>query len=217
MRHALSALALSAALALGSEDARAPSPPEGFKALFDGKSLDGWKFHGGKKDTWAVDSKAGTFYTAKGGGGWLMTEKEYGNFELRAEFKVPKGGNSGVALRAPMKGDPAYQGMEIQILDDPSYKGLQKWQATGSIYGVVAASSVPTKPVGEWNQYRIVCKGRRVTVELNGTKVVDADLDDHKEKHAKAHPGILRDKGHVGFQEHGGKVEFRNVFIKELD
>jgi hypothetical protein len=121
-----------------------------------------------------------------------------------------------VALRAPMKGDPAYTGMEIQILDDPSYKGLQKWQHTGSIHGVVPASKLASKPAGQWNSYRIICKGQQVTIELNGEKIVDANLDDHKEKHAKRHPGILRDKGHIGLQEHGGKVEFRNIVIKEL-
>ena len=217
MRHVLP-LALLLAFAAHAADEDKPNvAPEGFTSLFDGKTLTGWKVHGGKIEAWVADEKAGTFHTTKGGGGWLMSEKEYGNFELRLQFKVPKGANSGVALRAPMKGDPAYQGMEIQILDDPNYKGLQKWQHTGSIYGVVASSSQPNKPLGEWNSYRIVCKGPKVTVELNGTKIVDANLDDHKEKHAKAHPGILRDKGHVGVQDHGGKIEFRNVFIKELD
>jgi hypothetical protein len=202
-------LALGTLLAAARADA-----PEGFTPLFNGKDLEGWKVHGGKLESWAADK--GVLFVSGGKGGWLMTEKEYGDFELRLEFKVPKGGNSGVALRSPMKGDPAYTGMEIQILDDPAYKGLKEWQHTGSIYGVVPASKVATKPVGEWNKYRIVCKGRSVTIELNGEKVVETNLDDHKEKHAKAHPGILREKGHIGVQEHGGRVEFRNIYIKEL-
>ncbi len=214
MRCALLCLGLAGLLASTARAADNPEPPEGFKALFNGKDLTGWKRHGGKADTWGAEK--GILFVNRGGGGWLMTEKEYSDFELRLEFKVPKGGNSGVALRSPMKGDPAYTGMEIQILDDPAYKGLQKWQHTGSIYGVVPSSKQPTKPVGQWNSYRIVCKGRHVTVELNGEKIVDANLDDYKEKHAKAHPGILRDKGHIGLQEHGGRVEFRNLFIKEL-
>jgi len=215
MRTTLAALTLLAFAAHAADPAN--EPPKGFVSLFDGKTLKGWKLHGGKEGTWAVDEKAGSFHTAKGGGGWLMTEKEYGDFELRIDFKVPKGGNSGVALRSPMKGDPAYTGMEIQILDDPKYEKLQKWQHTGSIYGVVPSSSQPTKPIGEWNTYVIVCKGKKVAITLNGTKIIDADLADHEEKHGKAHPGILRKKGHIGVQEHGGKVEFRNVFIKELD
>ncbi len=196
-----------------AEDSPAAKPPKGFTALFNEKDLTGWKVLNGKIESWGVDK--GLLFV-KGGGGWLMTEKEYADFELRLEFKVPKGGNSGVALRSPMKGDPAYTGMEIQILDDPSYKGLQKWQATGSIYGVVAASKVPTKPVGEWNSYRIFCKGRQVIIELNGEKVVEAHLDDSVKEHAKAHPGITRKAGHIGLQEHGGRVEFRNLYVKEL-
>lgn len=215
--HPVLCLAL---LAAGADDPD-PKPnvaPAGFTSLFDGKSLSGWQIINGKPAAWTTDEKAGTIHTTgKAPGGWLMSEKEYGDFELRLEFKVPKGANSGVALRSPLKGDPAYVGMEIQILDDPNYKGLQKWQHTGSIYGVVPSSSQPNKPLGEWNAYRIVCKGPKVTIELNGTKVVDANLEDHKEKHGKAHPGILRDKGHVGVQDHGGKIEFRNLFIKVLD
>jgi hypothetical protein len=219
MRRTLLCLAVLAVCLVAARADEADSglkkPPEGFTALFNGKDLTGWKRHGGKADTWGAEK--GILFVNKGGGGWLMTEKEYSNFELRLEFKVPKGGNSGVALRSPMKGDPAYTGMEIQILDDPAYKGLQKWQHTGSIYGVVPSSKQPTKAVGEWNTYRIVCKGRQVSVELNGEKIVDANLDDYKEEHGKKHPGILRDKGHVGLQEHGGRVEFRNIFLKELD
>jgi hypothetical protein len=198
-------------------DSGTTKPPEGFVSLFNGKDLTGWKVHGGKKESWAVDK--GILYVNKGGGGWLMTEKEYSDFELRLDFKVPKGGNSGVALRSPLKGNPAYAGMEIQILDDAGHKGLQKYQHTGSIYGVVPSSKQPTKPIGEWNNYRIVCKGRQVSITLNDEKIVDANLDDYKEKtpDGQKHPGLLRDKGHIGLQEHGGRVEFRNLFLKVLE
>lgn len=189
-------------------------PPEGFSALFNGKDLTGWKIHNGKLASWGADK--GVLVVKGGGGGWLMTEKEYGDFELRLQYKLTKAANSGVALRAPMKGDPAYQGMEIQIIDDIGYPGkLQTWQRTGSIYHVVAAAKIANKEIGEWNSYQITCKGSKVKVVLNGEVLVDADLADHKDK-AKQHPGILRDKGHIGFQEHGGRVEFRDVFIKEL-
>ena len=191
-----------------------PEPPKGFVKLFNGKDTTGWKAHNGKTEAWKVTD--GVLHV-KGGGGWLMTEKEYGDFEVRLEYKLPKRGNSGVALRAPRQGDPAYQGMEIQILDDPNYKGLQKYQHTGSIYAVVPSSKQPSKPIGEWNKYRIVCKGRQVMVELNGEKIVDANLDDYKEKHAKNNPGILREKGCIGLQDHGGgRLDFRNIVIKEL-
>jgi hypothetical protein len=194
----------------------APSPPRGFVALFNGKDLTGWKSHGGNTKAWKVDK--GGILSVQGGGGWLMTEKEYSNFEVRLEYKVPVNGNSGVALRAPLKGDPAYQGMEIQILDDegPKYKKLQPWQYTGSIYGVVPPSKRVTRPAGKWNEMHIIANGRRVRVVINGTTVVDANLDDHK-KHFKSHPGLLREKGHVGLQDYGGaRVQFRNIFLKEL-
>src|SRR5262249_28611083 len=168
--------------------------PEGFASLFNGKDLTGWKVHGGKMDSWGAAD--GLLFTTGEGGGWLMTEKEYGDFELRLEFKIPKGGNSGVGLRAPRMGDPAYQGMEIQILDDfaDQYKNLRPTQYTGSIYDVVAPSKRVTKQAGEWNKYRIVAKGCKITVELNGTEIVNANLDDYKEQFKK-HPGLERDKG----------------------
>ncbi len=222
MRRTIVTLALLLAVtALRGDDTKSQLnvPPEGFTALFDGKTLTGWKTNeGGKLAAWSVDKETGVIFVKGGGGGWLMTEKQYGDFELRLEFKVPERGNSGVALHSPLKGDPAFVGMEIQILDDAGHRDIQKWQHTGSIYGVVPPSKLATKPLGEWNKYRITCKGRQVTIVLNGEKIVDANLDDYKEKtpDGKPHPGILREKGHVGLQEHGGKVEFRNLFIKEL-
>jgi hypothetical protein len=191
--------------------------PEGFQPLFNGKDLTGWKVHNGQMSSWGASD--GILFTSGANGGWLMTEKEYGDFEVRLEFKVPEKGNSGVALRAPLKGDPAYQGMEIQILDDAwhkkNYPALKKTQLTGSIYDVVPPSKEVLKPVGEWNTYRIVAKGRQIIVNLNGTEIVNANLDDHKDKSTK-HPGLLREKGHLGLQCHGGRVEFRNLYVKSL-
>ncbi len=207
-------LGLFAAPARADKDA--PAPPAGFVSLFNGKDLTGWKTDKGKLAGWGVD-KNGLLYV-NGSGGWLMTEKEYGDFEVRVEYKVPVNGNSGVALRSPLKGDPAYVGMEIQLLDDygPAYTKLQPFQYTGSIYGVVPPAKRATKKAGAWNRMRIVAKGRQVMVEINGTKVVDANLDEHK-KHFKAHPGLLREKGHLGLQNYGGaRVEFRNLYVKPL-
>jgi serine/threonine-protein kinase len=214
---------------VASKGTSEPGGPAGFVPLFNGKDLEGWQIHNGKLESWGADKEKGILYVQGGGGGWLMTDKEYGDFELRLEFKVPKGGDSGVALRAPLEGAPTFQGMEIQILDDTSYPGHQVWHHTGAIYEMVPPTRVVTRPVGQWNKYHIVCKGRRVTVELNGTKVVDADLDKYKEKHSQGHPGILREKGHIGLQEHnvpgrhpaalqehGGRVEFRKIEVKEL-
>jgi len=196
---------------------------EGFTRLFNGKDLTGWKASG-KMEDWGVED--GLLFTKGGGGGWLMSDKEYSDFEVYVDFKMPiptaekGGGNSGVAIRAPFEGDAAYQGMEIQLLDDVWHKehlkDLKPVQLTGAIYGVVAPSEEALKPVGEWNRIHITAKGRHVTVELNGVKTVDADLDEHKDAF-KAHPGLTRDKGHIGLQSHSNRVEFRNIYVKELE
>jgi hypothetical protein len=190
-------------------------PPEGFESLFNGKDLTGWKATG-KMTVWGAEK--GVLYVSGSGGGWLLTEKEYGDFELRLQYKMSKHSNSGVALRTPFVGDPAYKGMEIQLIDDANWKGLQTWQHTGSIYNVAPAKTIANKEIGEWNTMRIVAKGRHVKVENNGTVLVDANLDDFVAEHGKQHPGILPDhtKGHVGFQSHDNRVEFKNVYLKQL-
>ena len=195
--------------------------PEGFEPLFNGKDLTGWRVNeGGKLEVWGAEK--GILFVKGGGGGWLMTDREYSDFELRLEFKLPRAGNSGVALRCALKGNPHLEaGMEIQLLDDPwyldekNYKGLKPTQKTGSIYGIVPPSKDALKAVGEWNQMRITAKGPRIGVELNGQKIVDANLKDHEDK-AKEHKGMMRPKGHLGLQSHDGRVEFRNLYVKEL-
>jgi hypothetical protein len=188
--------------------------PQGLEPLFNGKDLSGWKVNeGGKIQSWGADN--GILFVHGGGGGWLMTEKEYSDFEIRLEYKMPRHGNSGVALRSPMKGDPAYVGMEIQLLDDANWKNLRPAQFTGSIYDVVPASKHVSKPFGEWNKILIVAKGRHVSVEHNGVPIVDANLDDYPD-HTKKHPGLLRETGHLGLQSHDGRVEFRKLFVKPL-
>ncbi len=147
-------------------------------------------------------------------------EPLYGDFILRLEFKLEPGGNNGIGIRAPLAGDAAYSGMEIQILDDSHerYKGrLKPTQYTASIYDVIPARPGFLKPAGEWNTYKIMAKERRIRVTLNGVIVTDADLDIVKEPEIlKRHPGLARTGGHVGFLGHGSRVEFRKIRIKEL-
>jgi hypothetical protein len=185
---------------------------EGFVSLFDGKTLHGWQ---GDVQGYAVEN--GTIVCKPGGN--LYTAKEYANFVLRFEFKLPAGGNNGVGIRTPMQADAAYAGMEIQILDDghPKHKDLQPYQYHGSIYGVVPAKRGSLKPVGQWNREEIVANGSHVKVMLNGTVIVDADLSkikktpDHQE-----HRGLHNAKGYIGWLGHGDPVAFRNVRIKTL-
>jgi hypothetical protein len=186
---------------------------DGFVSLFDGKTLKGWQ---GDTKGYIVDN--GDLVCAPGGK--LMTEKEYSNFVFRFEFNVPPGGNNGVAIRAPLEGNAAYNGMEIQILDDTheKYAGwLKDYQHHGSIYGVVPAKTGHRKPAGEWNSQEIMADGSHIKVTLNGHVIVDADLAKiDKTMDEKEHPGLHNEKGYVGFLGHGDRIEFRNIRIKEL-
>jgi hypothetical protein len=190
----------------------------GFTPLFDGKTLDGWKLVGGHGPGYVVQD--GKIVCPADGGGNLFTEKEFGNFALRFEFKLTPGANNGIGIRAPYEGDAAYQGMEIQILDDgdPVYQGkIRPEQYHGSVYDVIPARTGYRKPVGEWNEEEIVADGRRIKVTLNGVIILDADLGIVKEPKVLArHPGLARTAGHIGFLGHGSLVEFRNIRVKPL-
>lgn len=155
------------------------------------------------------------------GSGNLYTEKEYSDFILRFEFKLTSGANNGLGIRAPLEADAAYAGMELQILDNTAekYKDLQPYQYHGSIYGVVPAERGHLKPVGEWNEQEVIADGRRIAVKLNGVIIVDANIDEVSTPQTmdnRDHPGLKRQKGHIGFLGHGSRVEFRNIRIKEL-
>ncbi len=185
---------------------------DGFTLLFNGKDLDGW--HG---DVKKYPIKDGVI-TCEGTN--IFTNKQYDNFVFRFEFLLPPAGNNGVGIRTPDKGDAAYAGMEIQILDDrhEKYKDwLQPYQAHGSIYGVVPAKRDALKPQGQWNSEEIVAKGSKIKVTVNGKVVVDADLNTIKETiDHHAHPGLHNPKGYIGFLGHGDPVKFRNIRVKEL-
>jgi len=186
---------------------------EGFVSLFDGKTLDGWQ---GATDGYVAEN--GVLVCQPGGN--LFTAKEYADFIFRFEFKLPPWGNNGVGIRTPAEGNPAYGGMEIQILDDnykEKYPQLQDYQVHGSIYGVVPAKPGHQKPIGEWNCEEIVCEGSHVKVTLNGVVIVDADLGKiEKPLDGHEHPGLHNEKGYIGWLGHGDRVEFRNIRIKEL-
>jgi 3-keto-disaccharide hydrolase len=200
--------------AASSADLSKKEKSEGFVSLFNGKDLTGWV--GATKGYHAEDGK---IVCPKRGGGNLFTKKEYSDFVFRFEFKLTPGANNGVGIRAPLKGDAAYVGMEIQILDT-GYKGrLQPYQYHGSIYGVVPAKRGFLKPAGQWNSEEITAKGTRIKVVLNGTTIVDADIKKASTPHTldkRNHPGLKRKKGHIGFLGHGSHVEFRNIRVKDL-
>jgi hypothetical protein len=214
----------------------AGNPPQdseaGFATLFNGKDLSGWVY-GTRGDR---ENKTGNGYQVENGvlystekdGGNLYTEKEYSDFVFRFEFRLTPNANNGIGIRAPLSGDAAYAGMEIQVLDDSGsqYTNLRPAQYHGSIYNMFPAKRGFQKPVGEWNSEEITARGRQITVKLNGTIIVDANLDDVKDEALLAKQrdltrpegsrGIANTKGHIGFLGHGTRVEFRNIRIKEL-
>jgi hypothetical protein len=193
----------------------------GFTSLFDGKTLDGWQMIGQHGDGYGV--KDGVLFCAKGGGGKLLTRNEYGDFVLRFEFRMPpEGSNNGLGIRAPLEGDAAYVGMELQILDEKAalagkWGQLRDAQFHGSVYDVFAAKKGAMKPAGEWNQQEVTAKGRQITVKLNGQVITDVNLDTVKDPEVlKKHPGLARTSGHIGFLGHNDFVEFRHIRIKPL-
>src|SRR5436853_2681782 len=133
----------------------------GFVSLFDGKTLNGWRLVDRKGDGYGV--KDDVIYCAREGGGNLFTEKEFSDFVLRLDYKLEPGGNNGVGIRAPLSGDSAYVGMEIQMLDDkaPKHANIKPWQFNGSIYNIVPAKN-GTAPINQWNKYEITAKGRHI-------------------------------------------------------
>jgi HEAT repeat protein len=190
---------------------------EGFISLFNGRDLDGWT---GNTGGYVV--KDGRIVTdPERGGGNLFTTGEYGDFVLRFEFNLTPAANNGLGIRAPLEGDAAYAGMEIQILEDgsPAYWNLRPYQVHGSVYGVCPAKRGVLRPVGEWNTEEVSAQGSRVKVVVNGTTVLDADISKAGSggtMDGRDHPGLRRSRGHIGFLGHGSIVEFRNIRIREL-
>lgn len=189
----------------------------GFLPLFNGKDLTGWI---GNIAGYQAEAGAIVVHPEKSGGN-LYTENTYSDFVLRFDFQLTPGANNGIGIRAPLTGDAAYEGMEIQVLDSehPKYSKLQPYQYHGSVYGVIPAKRGYLLPTGEWNREEIMIQGNHIQVTLNGTVITEGDLAiaaqngtiDHK-----AHPGLQRKEGHIGFLGHGDVVRFKNLRIKKL-
>ncbi len=190
---------------------------KGFESIFNGKDFEGWA--GPIENYEVVD---GAIVCKKGKGGTIFTKEEYADFVVRLEFKLPPGGNNGLAIRYPGKGNTAYVGMcELQVLDE-KYEEVRKAkldprQVHGSAYGMVAAKRGAQKPADEWNEQEVIVKGSTIKVTLNGTVILDCDLSTVTEFMGKrSHPGKDRASGHFGFAGHSDPVMFRNIRIKKL-
>lgn len=190
---------------------------EGFQSVFDGKDLNGWI--GAVNNYEVVD---GAIRCKAGHGGNLLTKDRYDNFVARLEFKLPPGGNNGLAIRADSPdGEPAYDAVESQVLDDTAevYKDLHEYQFHGSLYGLAPATRGYLRPTGEWNYEEVTVDGNQVTIRLNGFEILSTDLAKLREKPAdgRPHPGAARTSGHFGFCGHNDPVAFRNIRIKRLE
>jgi Domain of Unknown Function (DUF1080) len=172
---------------------------------------------------WIV--KDGVLHSSKQRGNWLMSSREYGDFILEFEIKLTSHGNSGVALRAPLKGDPAFDGMELQVADYRYNTQAKDSELTGGIYGAIAPTKQVYRPT-EWNKFRIKLKGVHLEVTLNGEVIQDVDLDKYDQT-VKRHDGSdappIKDrprKGHIGFQHLSsdvGPVLTLGARLKESD
>jgi hypothetical protein len=198
----------------------------GFVSLFDGRSLDGWHLYrkpGEPIVGWeAVD---GTIKrTAQGAD--LISDRDYGDFDLRFEWKISPGGNSGVFYRAGEDEEAAYwTGIEYQVLDNDRHPDGKNGpdRHAAAVYGMYPPQGAQTRPVGEWNSGRILARGAHVEHWLNGTKVAEYELwtPEWKARVAdtkfKDWPGYgMSKRGHIGLQDHGDEVSYRNIRIKEL-
>ena len=206
----------------GTNQLTADEQKEGFGSRFNGTDLTGWT--GGVQSYLVRDGLLIVDPAqASGNVGDLYTDREFGDFIFRFEFRLTPGANNGVGIRVPKSGHASSDGMEIQILDhdSPRYRGwLHDYQHHGSIYGVVPAKTGYLKPVGEWNYEEITAKGKQITVKLNGATIVDADIQKAstpKTLDGQKHPGLQRTSGYLGFCGHGDYLELRNIRIKSLD
>ena len=187
-----------------------------FVSLFNGKDFTGWGGAGKPEQSGYVIKEGGIIESTKKCR-FLITEKEYSNYVFEFEFKLTAGANNGLGIHYPGKGDPAYTGMEIQILDNthPKYAKLKDYQFHGGLYTLVAAKKGHLKPVGEWNKEIVTVKGPNVKVELNGVVIMEANLDEVNKSKPK-HNGAKRRKGHLCFCGHGAIISLKNLRIKEL-
>ena len=193
------------------------SDKDAFVSVFDGTTLNGWTLINGVGPGYIAQN--GVLTCPADGGGNLFTTKEYSDFVFRFDFRLSAGANNGVGLRAPLQGDSAYVGMESQILDDTAaeYAHLEPEQYHGSLYKISAAKKGALKPVGEWNHEEIRAVGRHIQITLNNKTIVDTDLNRVTDsKILLSHPGMLRERGHIGFLGHHRLVQFRNLFIRDL-
>ncbi len=203
------------------------SADDNVEVLFDGTNLEHWRGYKSEEvgAGWKIVD-GNLMFDGESGGGDIVTKKEYANFELMFDWKVTEGANSGVMYRVSMgDGAPYFSGPEYQVLDDDVHRdGQNPKTSAAALYGLYVAEGKELNAVGEWNEAKIVLNGNRVEHWLNGTKVVDAELqsDDWNERVGNSkfkswEKFGKNQSGHIAFQDHGDQVWFRNIRVRNLD
>jgi hypothetical protein len=222
---------LSLAIAIGFLNVAA-ADDDGFSPLFPddgipkGWVVTTWNDLSKKADAGNVwEVKDGVLHSGKSRGTWLVSEQEYADLEIKYEFKLTEVGNSGLALRAPLKGDPAFDGMELQMADFRYNTSAKDSELTAGIYRAIAPTKQVYKPT-EWNSMHVTLRGNRLKAVLNGETIQDVNLDDYKypvKRHDGSDAPPIKDrprKGHIGFQhlsKNNEPVMIRGARIKELE
>ncbi|QGJ68912.1 Glycosyl hydrolase [Planctomycetales bacterium 10988] len=194
--------------------------------LFDGENMDHWQNYSGEPipEQWVIDD--GSLHLTGKGGGDLATKEMYENFDLRWEWKISPGGNSGVIyLSRPGDAKPYMSGLEYQILDDSAHKdGANPLTSAGALYALVKPEDKELHPVGEWNTSRIVVKNNVIQHFVNGKKVLQLKKGSKKWDKLVSESKFTRweqfgktTKGHIVLQDHTDPVWYRNIRIRELD
>ncbi|MHC4640253.1 MAG: family 16 glycoside hydrolase [Planctomycetota bacterium] len=215
-------------LFMGAAATYAQTDDEGFTHLFNGKDLSGWMT--GPDNAWVVENNVIALKREIDGkehnADYLWTKEKYDDFILDLEFRIPERANSGIFLRTSNLKDPVYTGIEVQVANSYGRKTWSRGGCAGAIYDCLAPTKNTVKKPGEWNRYIITCKDNKITIVLNGEQVIDMDLnqwtepyknpDDTTNKFGTALKDFAR-KGHIGLQDHGRPVWYRNIKIKPLN
>jgi hypothetical protein len=204
-----------------------PEKNDGFVPLWNGKDLSGWRT--GPDNAWVVEDGVLALKNRTDGkehnADYLWTRETYGDFILEIEFKIPEQANSGIFFRTSDLKDPVYTGIEMQVANSFGREQLSKTGTAGAVYDCQAPAKNAVRKPGEWNHVRLTCRGSRIEVVLNGEPVVDMDLDrwteaqknpdGSKNKFPRAMKDVAR-TGHIGLQDHGRPVWYRNLRIRRL-
>jgi len=205
-----------------------PASSAEFITLFNGKNLDGWLT--GPDNAWVVQEGLLTvdrkdYDGQEHNADYLWTKEQFGDFVLDLEYKIPSRANSGIFIRTPNRNNPVYTGIEVQVANSFGQTNLSRTGTAGAIYDCLAPTKNPIKKPGEWNRCVVTCQGAQIKVELNGEQIISMNLDEwiHPNKNPDGSPNKFATplknfarKGHIGLQDHGRPVWYRNVKIKRL-